>query len=109
MSDNLPQNICYSATLSTVLATLAHEEVVAWCGVTIAVGSSIFSWGLSRYHRYRYARREEDRADRREALEDIRSLAKIQTELRIRQDDIRKELAEIVQLIEKTRWKMEEE
>jgi hypothetical protein len=67
-----------------VAGALSHDQLLAWAGAGIAVGSAFVTAIVAAYHKYREARRDEDTKDRRSQLEDIRSLARAQAELEAR-------------------------
>jgi hypothetical protein len=96
-------SVTYVATAGAILAAVNRDEIITWCGIIVALGSSLFSWGIGRYHNLRSTIRAENRADRREVLEDIRAQASILTEMRIRQETLRKDLDSCVELIQKVR------
>ncbi|HMF38292.1 MAG TPA: hypothetical protein VKF17_16735 [Isosphaeraceae bacterium] len=94
---------CYAATAGAVWGALSHDQVVAWGGAMIALGSAIVAAGLPAYHRLREARRAEDAADREAVLNDIRALTRVQVELETRIAAGAKRLDEIESQMERVR------
>ncbi len=73
--------LCYGSAAGSILGAISHDQVVAWTGALIAVGSALVTAGLPVYHRLREARRSEDAADRARVLEDVRALTRVQVEM----------------------------
>jgi hypothetical protein len=88
-----------------VVGALTHDQILTWTGATIAVGSAILSAAVAAYHKLREARRDEDAADRKIQLDDIRALTRVQVELEIRISQAETRLEEVKYLIDRVRCK----
>jgi hypothetical protein len=67
-----------------VAGAISHDQILAWSGAAIAVGSAMVTGLVAAYHKIREARRDEDAKDRHSQLEDIRALTRAQTEIEAR-------------------------
>ena len=90
-----PKYLCYSASLVAFIGAMSERDLLEWTGVVIAAGATMFAWGLGRYHDFRKQRRDEDRQDRSDLLEDIRAHTRLLCEIEARQDRLTKSLADI--------------
>lgn len=64
-----------------VIGEMSQDQLLTWAGVIIAAGSALGSAVLAGYGKFRDRMREADRLDRAAAMEDIRALTRVQTEL----------------------------
>ena len=96
-----PKYLCYTASAIVVFSAMSERDILEWTGVVIAAGATMFAWGLGRYHDFRKQRRDEDRQDRSDLLEDIRAHTRLLCEIESRQDRLTKALASITIEIEK--------
>ncbi len=88
-----------------VVGALTHDQILTWTGATIAVGSAVLSAAVAAYHKLREARRDEDAADRKIQLDDIRALTRVQVELEIRICQAESRLNEVETMIDRVRCK----
>jgi len=88
-----------------VVGALTHDQILTWTGATIAVGSAVLSAAVAAYHKLREARRDEDAADRKIQLDDIRALTRVQVELEIRITQAESRLNEVKTMIDRVRCK----
>ncbi len=88
-----------------VVGALTHDQILTWTGATIAVGSALLSAAVATYHKLREARRDEDAADRKIQIDDIRALTRVQVELDMRIGQAESRLNEVLTLIDGVRCK----
>jgi len=88
-----------------VVGALTHDQILTWTGATIAVGSAVLSAAVAAYHKLREARRDEDAADRKVLLDDIRAMTRVQVELELRISNSEIRLNEVEILIDRVRCK----
>ncbi len=88
-----------------VVGVLTHDQILTWTGATIAVGSAVLSAAVAAYHKLREARRDEDAADRKVLLDDIRAMTRVQVELELRISNSEIRLNEVEILIDRVRCK----
>src|SRR5208283_4698610 len=88
-----------------VVGALTHDQVLTWTGATIALGSAVLSAAVAAYHKLREARRDEDTADRKALLDDIRAMTRVQVELELRISHAETRLNEVEILIDRVRCK----
>jgi hypothetical protein len=86
-----------------VAGAISHDQLLAWAGAGIAVGSACVTGVVAAYHKYREARRDEDTKDRRSQLDDIRALARTQTELEARISRAEKAASALTEAVERVR------
>ncbi len=86
-----------------VIGAVTHDQVLTWCGVALAVASAVLSAAVAGYHRIRGARRDEDTADRKFQLDDIRALTRAQVELERRIDSTENRLTGLDGQLERVR------
>ncbi len=81
--ESLPR-ICYVSTAVVLVSAVTHEQILTWIAVGIAVSSSCVTALIANYHRIRQAKRDEDSADRRLMLDDLRAIVRTQIEMESR-------------------------